>query len=86
MAGAAPLDTTAEADAVQRRLYQRLGGRERVAIMFRLNETVRRLAMAGIRARHPDYSDAQVQQANARLVLGDAVVRAVWPDRALVDP
>jgi hypothetical protein len=86
MAGAAPLDTTAEADAVQRRLYQRLGGRERVAIMFRLNETVRRLAMAGMRARHPDYSDAQVQQAYARLVLGDAVVRAVWPDRALVDP
>jgi len=42
--------------------------------------------MSGIRRRHPDDSDLQVQHAYARLVLGDALVRAVWPDRDLVDP
>ena len=81
-----PLDTSAEAHAVQRDIYRRLGGRGRIAVAFRLNDSVRRIAMAGIRGRHPNYSDAQVQQAFARLRLGDDVVRAVWPERALVDP
>jgi hypothetical protein len=44
------------------------------------------MALAGIRSRHPDYSAAQVETAYARMVLGDAIVRAMWPDRELVDP
>jgi hypothetical protein len=84
--GAIPLDTTAAAHAVQRDVYRRLGGRGRLDVMFGLNDTVRHLAMSGIRARHPDYTDAQIRQAHARLVLGDALVRALRPDRELVDP
>lgn len=81
-----PFDTTADAYARQREMYRRIGGRGRVEIMFRLNDTVRRLAMSGIRARHPDYTDDQVRHAYARLVLGDTLVRAVWPHRDLVAP
>lgn len=83
---AIPLDTSIAAHDLQRDVYLQLGGRERLAIMFRLNETVRQLAMAGIRARHQEYDESQVRQAHARLVLGDALVRAAWPDRELVDP
>jgi hypothetical protein len=79
-------DTTLDAERVQRAVYHRLGGRERLAIAFRLNETVRRMAMSGIRSRHPEYSDRQVQRAFARLRLGDALVRQVWPNQPLVDP
>ena len=86
MAGTVSRDTSPAADALQRQLYRRLGGSGRVAIMFRLTDSVRRLTLAGIRARHPGYSDPQVQQAYARLLLGDDVVRAVWPDRTPVDP
>jgi hypothetical protein len=71
---------------MQRQIYLRLGAAERLAIAFRLSDAVRRLAMSGIRQRHPDYTDGQVQQAFARLRLGDDLVRAIWPDRALVDP
>lgn len=81
-----PSDTSVAAHEAQRGIYLRLGGRERLAITFRLNETVRQLSMAGIRARHPQYDEEQVRQAYVRLVLGDALVRAVWPDRELVDP
>lgn len=81
-----PLDTTAAAYDVQREVYARLGGSARVAAMFRLNQAVRRLAMAGIRARHPEYDEEQVRRAHARLVLGDGIARTVWPDRELVDP
>jgi len=63
-----------------------MSGAERLAVAFQLTETVRRLALAGIRSRHPDYDDVQVLQAWARLRLGDDLVRAIWPDRPLVDP
>jgi hypothetical protein len=81
-----PSDTSVVAHNIQRDVYLRLGGRERLAIVFRLNETVRQLSMAGIRARHPQYDEEQVRRAYARLVLGDTLLRAVWRDRELVDP
>lgn len=81
-----PLDTSSAAHARQRDAYIRMGGKERVAIMFRLNETVRAITAAGIRARHPEYTDEQVRLAYRRLVLGDELVQAVWPDCALVVP
>jgi len=81
-----PHDTTVDAHARQSELYAGMGGRGRVDIVYRLNQAMRRMALAGIRARHPEYSTAQVDTAYARMVLGDALVRAMWPDRELVDP
>jgi hypothetical protein len=81
-----PLDTAEDAYAVQLEAYRRLGGAERVAIVFRLNALVRQMAIAGIRTRHPNYDDAQVRMALQRLMFGDAVVRSAFPDGELVDP
>lgn len=83
---ARPADTTPAAHDKQTTVYRRLGGVERFRIAVRLSAQTRRIAMAGIRRRHPNYTDLEVRQAYARLQLGDAVTRAVWPDRALVDP
>lgn len=85
-ATAIPLDTSADVHEMQRQIYSRLGGRGRLAIMFRLGDTVRHLSMSGIQARHPDYTTDQVRHAYARLLLGDELARTVWPNRALVDP
>jgi hypothetical protein len=79
-------DTSADADAAQLDVYRRLGGTERVAIMFRLSAMVRDVAMAGIRRRHPTYDETQVRLAWQRLVLGDELTRTVFPDRELIDP
>jgi hypothetical protein len=57
-----------------------------MAAAFSLSATTRRLAMAGIRHRHPEYSDRDVQLALARLLFGDEIVRAAWPECPLVDP
>ena len=54
--------------------------------MFRLNQLARDVALAGIRSRHPAYTDEQVRLAFFRLKLGDETTRRVWPDRDLVDP
>ena len=54
--------------------------------MFRLSQAVRRASMAGIRRRHPEYSEADVLVALARLVYGDDLVRRAWPGHGLRDP
>ncbi len=66
-----PMDTTPEAYAAQIEAYRRMG---------------RETALAGIRARHPDYREEQARLALFRLILGDELTRAVWPGRDLVDP
>lgn len=81
-----PLDTSPEAYAAQTEAYRRMSGQERTQVMFRLNQLARQTAEAGIRARHPDYSEDRVRYALFRLLLGDDLTRKVWPDRALVDP
>jgi hypothetical protein len=79
-------DTTVDAHDRQSELYVRMGGRGRVDVVYRLNQAMRRMAVAGIRTRHPEYSVLQVDRAYARMVLGDALVRAMWPGADLVDP
>jgi len=66
--------------------YRRMGARGRTDVMLRLNELTRQTALAGIRHRHPDYTDAQAIQALRRVTLGDALTRAAWPDQPLVEP
>ncbi|MGE0453441.1 MAG: hypothetical protein AB7O37_00295 [Vicinamibacteria bacterium] len=80
------LDTSAQAHEAQITAYRRMGGAGRTEVVFRLNELARNAAEAGIRSRHPAYSDAQVRLALARLQLGDELTRAVWPAQPLVEP
>ena len=81
-----PLDTSPDANAAQLDAYRRMGGAERLAIAYRLSESVRGLAVAGIRSRHPAYDDGQVHRALVRLLFGDGLARDVWPGEPLVDP
>jgi hypothetical protein len=83
---ARPLDTAPEAHAEQLEAYRRMGGSGRLAVLLRLNQLARETAKSGIRSRHPDYDEDQVHLAYARLVLGDDLVRKVWPARPLVSP
>jgi len=79
-------DTSPEAAAVQIEAYRRMGGPGRGQVMFRLSQAVRLASMAGIRRRHPEYSEGDVLVALARLVYGDDLVRRAWPGHGLRDP
>ena len=81
-----PLDTSADAHRAQIEAYRRMGGPGRVALVFRLNDLARKAAIAGIRARHPDYDDESRRLAYAHLVLGDDLTRKMWPQHDLVEP
>lgn len=82
----APHDTDSEARRLQLEAYRRIGSQGRAEAVFRLIALARDIAVTGIRNRHPDYDDAQVQRALLRLRYGDVIARAVWPALPLVEP
>jgi hypothetical protein len=79
-------DTSAEAEAVQLALYRRMSPSERVRVAHQMSLDAREIAQAAIRRRHPEYDDAMVRWALFRLLLGDALFQAAWPDAPLVAP
>lgn len=67
-------------------MYRRWPPAKRVEVALRMTQDADAIAKQGIRMRHPDYSDAQVTDALRRIILGDDLFRAAWPDRTLVSP
>ena len=81
-----PADTDEEAHAAQIAFYRRIGGEQRLALAIRMSEEVRAVTADGIRARHPEYTENDVQLALHRLMLGDELFQAAWPAAELRAP
>jgi hypothetical protein len=77
-------DTTEVARRVQIEVWRRIGPGGRAQLAADLSESVREIAMDGIRGRHPEYSEDQVRHAMFRMTLGDELYRMAWPDRELL--
>jgi hypothetical protein len=63
-------DTTPRAAAIQLQLYRELSPSQRVQIAVELSEAVRATTFAGIRRRHPEYSEQEVGRSFLHLVYG----------------
>ena len=81
-----PADTTAASHEAQLQAYRRLGAEGRARLAGRLSADTRDLTRAGIRARHPGYTEAEVELALRRLLFGDDLFRRAWPGRPLLEP
>ncbi len=81
-----PLDTDAGAHEAQLHAYRRMGPEARVRMAFEMSDDVRRMALDGIRARHPDYDADRLRRALFRLLLGDEITASIWPGEAPVAP
>ena len=81
-----PADTTADAYRVQIGRYRRLEPAARVQIALEMSEETREVTRQGIRHRHPEYDEAEVEAALRRLILGDELYRAAWPTGIFLDP
>ncbi len=53
---------------------------------LRMSEEARAVTMAGIRDRHPEYTEQEARLALCRLIHGDEAFRRVWPGRPLLEP
>jgi hypothetical protein len=74
-----PRDTSLDAFRIQLEIYRRMSPEERLQQALQWSEDVRELGRAGIRLRHPEYSEQEVQMASIRLRLGDELFRRVYP-------
>lgn len=79
-------DTSSKAHAVQLGIWRRMGPAGRHALVLRMSEDVRALSRSGIRLRHPDYTDVEVELALRRLAWGDALFRQVYPEHVALSP
>jgi hypothetical protein len=80
------LDTSREAASAQLDVYRRMTPEARLRVGLELTEMARRLLIAGIRNRHPEYDDDQVRLASIRLWLGPELFRAPYPNQPEVAP
>lgn len=78
-------DTSLEAVAAQAEAFRRMGPEGRLRAALEMSEEIRRVLEDGVRARHPGYTGEEAHLAAIRLLLGDALFRAVYPS-AQVEP
>lgn len=74
-----PGDTTPEAREVELAVWRRMAPEQRLALAFRMTASLRGVAAAGIRSRHPEYTPEQVKMALIRMSLGNDLFRKVYP-------
>ncbi len=75
-----PADTSKEAAKVQAEALRRMGLSGRAELTMQLCDNLRQITKAGIRHRHPDYTDQQITQAYLRLILEPELFQQVFPN------
>jgi hypothetical protein len=79
-------DTRPEVHALQIGLYRQMTTAKKVEILGDLWQTVRELALVGLRSRHPEFSEEQQQDELATLMLGPELGALVAKARRLAGP
>ena len=63
-------DTSPAAHALQMRLYREAGPQRRAEMAAEMSDALRDLCRAGIRMRHPDFSEAEIVREMIRIFYG----------------
>jgi hypothetical protein len=79
-------DTSTEARAIQIEARRALSPGDRVAMGLGHMDQMVRILGAGVRGRHPGYSESDVEWAVRRHLVGDHLFVRAWPDAPLIDP
>jgi hypothetical protein len=79
-------DTSEDAARVQLDVYRRMDPSDRLQVGLELTRISRDLMAQGIRTRHPEYSDDDVQWALIRAWLGPQTFQRAYPASPQLDP
>ena len=74
-------DTHPKMEALQIQVIRRMSAWKKISIVDDLNETVKAMAVSGIRQRHPNATPQEIHRMLAGLMLGEELARKVY-DRA----
>ena len=72
------LDTTPETEEVLFDFWRQAPAWQKWQSMLSLNQMARKLAIAGLRNRHPDASEAELRRLLADLILGPETAAKVY--------
>ena len=73
-------DTHPKMEAMQIQVIRRMPAWKKIAMVDSLNETVRTLAISGIKDRNPKATPEQIQRMLAELMLGTELAHKVYGD------
>ena len=76
-----PADTSPDALRVQFEALRRLTLTQRLALVDDLTKLARGLAIAGIRQRHPEATEARIEELFFEMTLGPELAQRVLADR-----
>jgi hypothetical protein len=76
--GTLSADTSPEIEEFQIQRLRQMPPWRKLALVGEMNRTVRTLALAGLRQRHPDDTPAQQQRRLADLILGSELASRVY--------
>ncbi len=71
-------DTRPEIAAIQRNLLRQATPARRLAMLGQINQTVKKLALAGLRSRYPEDSPEKLNGRLANLLLGPELAYKVY--------
>ena len=71
-------DTHPKMEALQIEIIRRMLAWKKIAIVDDLNETVKTLAIRGIKQRHPNATPEQARRILAEMMLGEELGRKVY--------
>jgi hypothetical protein len=71
-------DTHPKMEALQIEIIRRMPTWKKIAIVDDLNETVKTLAMSGIKLRHPNATPEQARRMLVEMMLGEELARKVY--------
>jgi len=74
-----PADTHPEAARMQFEILRRIGPEGRARLTLEMSENMLAVAASGVRSRHPEYDEGQVQWAVKRIMLGDDLFMKAYP-------
>lgn len=71
-------DTHPKAERVQIELLRRAPAWRKLQMVAQLNETIKTLALSGLRQRHPVASEGELRRLLADLILGETLATQVY--------
>lgn len=77
---AIPADTTIEAARKQFEILRRLDAETRLKMAFALSDNLRSIVEAGVRLRHPQYDEQQINRQVIRLMIGERLFREIFEE------
>jgi len=65
-----PSDTSPEAAAIQQEIFRRMSTSERLRMALEMSESMRNVALAGLRSRRPELNPEELSRELMRIMYG----------------